>query len=163
MTPGAWCLVAYTAIATVPLVRTDLREHRLPNRWTLAGWLVALGAIGIDWMWLGAFPVTMAVAGGVALAVFGLLAAVAGLGMGDVKLAVPLAVGLGSFSMDAVLAAGLLAFVLGGLVALVLLCRGRSRETEIAFGPFLLAGYWICIAGVLLGAAVPAGQLAGLN
>lgn len=92
---GAWLLAAYFAVATIPLAYFDLREHRLPNAWTLPAWALAVVALAADWIGTGRFPVDGALAAGVALVLFGMFAVFAGLGMGDVKLAVPLAAGLG--------------------------------------------------------------------
>ena len=50
---GAWGTLAlwgvglvWFAACTAVLVRTDLREHRLPNRWTLRLWAGGLAAMG---------------------------------------------------------------------------------------------------------------------
>jgi leader peptidase (prepilin peptidase)/N-methyltransferase len=89
---------------------------------------------------------------------FGAFAFVAGMGMGDVKLAVPLAVGLGLLGGHAPLIGLVVAFVAGGLAASVTLLRTRRRDAQLAFGPWLLVGFWVAAVGELSG-AVHAGQL----
>nr|WP_225752472.1 prepilin peptidase [Pseudoclavibacter sp. Marseille-Q3772] len=152
---GAWCCAAYVAVATVPLARHDLREHRLPNAWTMPGWLVALVAIAVQAVASGQLPLLPVLAAGSALVMFLVFALVAGMGMGDLKLAVPLAAGLGFFGMHLVAFALLLALASGAALAAVLLMRGRARDTAIAFGPFLLFGYWCAFAvGTVSGTTV---------
>lgn len=152
---GAWACAAYVAIATVPLVRHDLRDHRLPNEWTMPGWGVAALAVLVQSLVSGRLVATPLLAAGCALVLFVLLAVVAGMGMGDVKLAVPLAAGLGFFGMPFVTLGLVIAIFSGGAVAVVLLVRGRAKDTEIAFGPCLLLGYWgAFVAGAVSGTAV---------
>lgn len=133
-------LALYLAAVTAPLLVTDAREHRLPNALVLPAYpvsvlvLIAAGRVP-------EFPLLLAAG---ALAIFLLLNLCGGLGMGDVKLVVPLAFSLGTLG-PATAAVGLaLPFLLGGGSALVLLLGGRRGD--IPFGPFLLAGYWIAVA-----------------
>ena len=80
--------------------------------------------------------------------VFGVLASLGGVGIGDVKLAGMLALALGA-SGSGVEAVGLTvgsAFVAAGFVALgVLVQKGVAPGREIPFGPFLLAGFWVAV------------------
>lgn len=64
-----------------------------------------------------------------------------GMGLGDVKLAL----GLGAwFSLFDSLNWLLVSFLTGGLVASILLIRGKAKlKSKIAFGPFLIVGFWI--------------------
>ncbi len=148
-TPAAMPAV-YLAAVTPELVRIDLREHRLPNRVVLPGVIVGLVAAALSWAVTGAAPVVPVVA---AIATSGLLALLGlggGIGMGDVKLAALL--GLASPTLAIALVAPLAGFLLGGIAASIVLARGllagRVREagrTHIAFGPYLLAGYWVAV------------------
>ena len=77
-----------------------------------------------------------------------------GIGMGDVKLAALL--GLASPTMAIALVAPLAGFLLGGIVASRIMVRGllagRGREAgreHLAFGPYLLLGYWLAVAAAL--------------
>lgn len=139
-----WSLaLAWGVVCSAVLVRTDMREHRLPNRWTLR---LALG--GLFGMVGGAL-----LAGRGDLALSGVLGAVGyaaamlvlhvlsrgGLGMGDVKLAVGLGLYTGVVGPPVVVAAGLGAIVLGGLSAAVLVMLRRAQgSTALPFGPAMV-------------------------
>ena len=109
----------------------DVRGHRLPNAITLP--LLAVGA-------------ALAPTVGTLLAVLatvlclGLLHAVGGLGLGDVKLQAALAPPLAALGPEQVAAAPAVGFAMAGVWVLVLRVRGR-----VAFGPFLLAGFWLVL------------------
>ena len=69
------------------------------------------------------------------------LASKRGIGAGDVRLAAVLAMFLGYLGAKFVMQGLALGFMLGGVVALLLLIsRKASRNTRIAFGPYLAAG-----------------------
>jgi len=126
------------AAAAPALTRTDVAEHRLPNRLVAPALAAGIVGVGLGWLVSGwnAIPVIAAAAyAGVLL----VLALFGGMGMGDVKLAA----GLGLASPSALIALGspLLAFLLGGGAAVVVLVRSGPKA-RIAFGPFLLAGYF---------------------
>lgn len=150
---GNWLLLAAVgaallvfAVCSVRLAVTDLREHRLPNRWTgalAAGGLVTLGlaCLVVDGGWSRFW--SMLGAGAVYLTLMLLLHLIsrAGMGMGDVKLAGGLGVYAGWLGWDHLLAAVLAGFVAGGVVALVLvLSRRATGSTHLPFGPAMLAG-----------------------
>ena len=135
----------YLAAVTPELARVDLREHRLPNRMVVPGLAVGLVACALG---RSAVPVLAALAFGGFLWLLGIAG---GIGMGDVKLAA--LIGLGSPSLAIAVTAPLAAFVLGGVAASIVLIR-RGRGSRIAFGPFLLAGYWMAVLLSLLAAAV---------
>ena len=154
--PSVWGLRATAAylvlaVATVPLVAIDLREHRLPNAITyrlLPAMLVLLATAAA--LGGGSDRLLRAVlAGLVLLLAYGVPAFVlggAGIGMGDAKLAPSLGLALGWLSWGHVLRGTLYAFLLGGLVAIVLVATRRvGRKDPIPFGPFLLVGAWSAI------------------
>lgn len=134
------------------LTAIDLDVHRLPNFLTfpLVPLAVVIAAISSastgHW-----FALLRAILAGVALgAAYLVLLLVsrggAGLGLGDVKLAVGLGVLLGWFSWSSVLSATLLGFILGGLWAAgLLVARRATRQTYIAFGPFMIGGTVIAL------------------
>ncbi|WP_246852909.1 prepilin peptidase [Naasia sp. SYSU D00948] len=132
--------VAWLAVTTPELVRVDLAEHRLPDRLTLPGYPLALAGIAAAAS-AGVPAVPAVLAGAAYLALFLLLSAGGGMGMGDVKLAGVLGLVLGAVGVAASLGALLLAFVAGGCVAIVMLARA-GRTARVAFGPFLLGGFW---------------------
>ncbi|NYV77806.1 prepilin peptidase, partial [Streptomyces sp. UH6] len=74
----------------------------------------------------------------------------AGMGFGDVKLALAIGAALGWYGWGVLLLGAFAGFLSGGLygLGLVLLRRG-GRRTEMPFGPFLLAGTFL---GLLAGA-----------
>ena len=69
------------------------------------------------------------------------LASRRGIGAGDIRLAAVLAMFLGYLGAQYVVQGLALGFTLGGVVALLLLIsRKATRNTRIAFGPYLAAG-----------------------
>lgn len=135
---------ALVAAALVVLAVIDWQTHRLPNvivlpLYAVAG-LPAIYAAGdgaITWKALGTAAAAMA-----GLYVFWwVLAAVTGaVGFGDVKLAGVLGLALGVHGgFEAVTGGLVLPCLLGGVVAVVVLLSGR-RNTEMAFGPYLVMG-----------------------
>lgn len=66
-----------------------------------------------------------------------------GMGLGDVKLAIPLGFILG---LEKGIYWLMISFILGGIVATVLLLfRIAHLKTKIAFGPFLIVAFWIVL------------------
>jgi leader peptidase (prepilin peptidase) / N-methyltransferase len=77
------------------------------------------------------------------------LASRRGIGAGDVRLAAVLAMFLGYLGAQYVFQSLALEFILGGVVALLLLIRRKAtRNTRIAFGPYICIG---AMAVVLFG------------
>jgi leader peptidase (prepilin peptidase)/N-methyltransferase len=134
-------LVAPLALAAVapPLVRVDLAEHRLPNRLVVPALLAGVGGLGLNWAVTGDPPIVPLLAAAIYAGVLFVFALFGGMGMGDVKLAA--ALGLASPALAIAVLSPLLAFLIGGVAAVVVLIR-RGRGAHIAFGPFLLAGYF---------------------
>jgi leader peptidase (prepilin peptidase)/N-methyltransferase len=134
---AAGVIAAFTGAVLVVLSVIDLESHRLPNRIVLpSAALVLVARLATEpehWAaWVGAGAGAFA-----CLLALG-LAYPAGLGMGDVKLALLLGAALGG----AVLTALFLGTLAAGLAGLVLLVRdGReARRRAIAFGPYLAFG-----------------------
>jgi leader peptidase (prepilin peptidase) / N-methyltransferase len=162
LTPAA-VPAMYLAAVTPELVRIDLREHRLPNRIVVPGIVVGIVAAALSWFATGAAPVIPLVAAVATSGLLFLLSLGGGIGMGDVKLAA--VIGLASPTVAIALTAPLAAFVLGGAVASIVLVRGalagrarEARRAQIAFGPYLLAGYVVALLLEVLssiGAIVP--------
>jgi leader peptidase (prepilin peptidase)/N-methyltransferase len=139
--------VVYLAAVTPWLVWFDLSSHRLPNLLVLPGIGVGLLSCAGEWVVTGRVPIVPLVAG-VAYAGFLLvLNLVGGMGMGDVKLGAVL--GFASWSLSIAVLSPVVAFLVGGLVSVALLIAGR-RGQKIAFGPFLLGGFWVAVALVAL-------------
>lgn len=131
----------YLAAVTPELTRIDLREHRLPDRLTLPGYLAALAGVALGV--LGGDPALPALLGGGAfLALFLVLAVGGGMGFGDVKLAGVLGIVLGAQGFAAAATGLFAAFLSGGVAAAVLLAR-KGLGARLPFGPFLLLGFWV--------------------
>ena len=138
----AWLWFAGCAVL---LVVIDLQHHLLPNRVLLPAGLVGLALLTVvaattdEWSAL-----VRALLGALALSA-GLLALAwvnpSGLGLGDVKLGLVLGLYLGWLGWAHLLVGVVAGFVVQALVAVVLLALRRAgRDTQLAFGPALLAG-----------------------
>jgi leader peptidase (prepilin peptidase)/N-methyltransferase len=139
--------VVYLAAVTPWLIWFDVRYHRLPNVLVVPGMGVGLLSCAGEWVVSGRVPAVPLVAG-VAYAGFLLvLHVLGGMGMGDVKLAA--ALGLASWNLSVAVLSPVVAFLVGGLVSVVMLIAGR-RGHRIAFGPFLLGGFWAAVLVVAL-------------
>jgi leader peptidase (prepilin peptidase)/N-methyltransferase len=130
-------IAAFTCAVLVVLSVIDIESRRLPNNIVLPSAAFVLAARLLtapeDWAtWVGA--------GLGAFACFFLLAVVypAGMGMGDVKLALLLGFALGSAVVPGLMI-GTLAAALAGVVLLVREGQNARRRT-IPFGPFLAFG-----------------------
>jgi leader peptidase (prepilin peptidase)/N-methyltransferase len=152
------------AIAGTALVVIDMREHRLPDAIVLRMYPVVLtglalaGAFTGSWRWWGAAVGAVLWTG----AIGGVWALTRGHGMGfgDVKLAPALGASLGWLSADAAMLGLAGAWLLGGGWALaVLLTRRARRRDAIAFGPFLVAGFWLALLLASPGTGLPAGAV----
>lgn len=156
-------LVAFLALAGfgVALAAIDLDTHRLPNALVLP-----LGATGVILLGTAALlegdgaAVLRAGAGAVALgAIYLAIAFVTpgGMGMGDVKLALPLGLFLGWTGWGALAVGFIAAFALGVVVGVALiLIRRIGRRGGIPFGPWMIAGAWV---GILFGNPLSAAYL----
>jgi len=144
---AAYCWLAAIGVA---LAFIDVAVHRLPDQLTAAalGGVVALLGIAAvvdrDPARLG-----WAVLGGLGMAAAYLVLALAypaGMGLGDVKLALSLGTALGWTGWVATVFGTAAGFLSGGLFSLVLLVTGRAnRKTEIPHGPFMLLGTFATI------------------
>ena len=140
--------IGYLLLASVPLVLTDIREHRLPNRFTYPAILLAFAGTGYIAVSHSAY-LELVSAHVSSTATFGigyLLARYAGVGMGDVKLITATNHLLAWFSPWLVLLALTSSFVLASLVSLMGLLRGKiSWQSPVAMGPYLLAGFFLFV------------------
>ena len=140
--------IGYLLLASIPLVLTDIREHRLPNRFTYPAILLAFAGTGFAALSQGAY-LELISAHLSSTATFGigyLLAKYASVGMGDVKLITATNHLLAWFSPWLVLFALTASFVLASLVSsLGLLSRKISWQSPVAMGPYLLAGFFMFV------------------
>lgn len=131
-------VLAFFAAALVVLAVIDVRTRRLPNRIVLPAAAVVLAAQiaiapdrALEWTLgaLGAFAFLLAAA----------LLNPAGLGMGDVKLALLLGAALG-WAVAPALLIGLMAAALAGVVMVVRNGWAAGRKATLPLGPFLALG-----------------------
>lgn len=146
-------LIAYGWVAAfgLALAVVDIAVHRLPNRLTGllvigAGAMLAIEAArSSSWHRL-----TEAVAAGIAAGAFYLASSIVtrgGLGLGDAKLAVGLALTAGWSGWHAAALAITLGFILTGLTgAFLLLLRRVGRKDSLPHAPFMVAATIAAIA-----------------
>lgn len=145
---------AYLAVISILLSVVDIREHRLPNRLVLPSYAVA-STLLITAAVLAADPERLlrAAAGMAILFAFYLgvrLASPSSIGGGDVKLAGLLGLYLGWLGWGELVLGAAAAFLIGGVhAAILLLARRANRRTRIPFGPAMIAGSWVAIAGAV--------------
>jgi leader peptidase (prepilin peptidase) / N-methyltransferase len=147
-----WALPAFAVLAWAwgAAVAVDLAHHELPDRYTVTTFPVFIALLVVPALAHGEWKrLWVAVVVGLVTAfMFFVLAFAhpAGLGLGDVKLALSTGAAVGWIGGGwGALRLGLLslaiAFVLVAVTSLVLLAlRRASRASEVAFGPFMIAG-----------------------
>jgi leader peptidase (prepilin peptidase)/N-methyltransferase len=146
---AAYCWLAAIGVA---LAFIDVAVHRLPDQLTAAAVVGVLGLLGAAALVDGE-PARLgwAVLNGLGMAAAYLVLALiypAGMGQGDVKLAVSLGTALGWTGWVVTVLGTSAGFLSAGLFSLGLLVVGRAnRKTEIPHGPFMLLG---TLATVLL-------------
>ncbi|MER5872612.1 A24 family peptidase [Streptomyces sp. NPDC002044] len=150
--PEAWAFVGL-APAVLLLALVDRAVHRLPDVLTLPLAAAAAALLGAAAALPGAAGSwRLALLGGAALAGAYLVLFLinpAGMGFGDVKLALSLGVALGWYGWGVWVAGAFLGFLYGALYGLALVLRGSAtRKQGFAFGPFMAAG---ALSGLLLG------------
>ncbi|MFF4317453.1 prepilin peptidase [Streptomyces sp. NPDC001568] len=150
--PEAAVFVALAPVLVL-LALVDLAVHRLPDVLTLPLAAATAGLLGGAALLPGAAGSwRLALLGGGALGAAYLVLFLinpAGMGLGDVKLALPLGVALGWYGWGVWMVGAFLGFLYGALYGLGLLLRGRAtRKQGFAFGPFMTAG---ALTGLLLG------------
>ena len=150
--------------AGIALFVIDIQHHRLPNAvvypmYPITAALLVLASFG------SSSPAWRTVLAGVfvwvtPLALIYVLTRGRGMGLGDVKIAVPLGATLGFFGVPVALIGLVVAFILGAVVGAGVLVRrsGSSMRgyRRIAFGPFLLVG---ATASVVWGASLWQGYM----
>lgn len=143
LTVVLFALWLVSLVVMLLLLAYDLRWMLLPNR--LVGILfgLSLAYIGVREAFLGPNVVSLLqIVGsvGVTSGLFWLLYQISGgkwIGGGDVKLGVPLGIFIAEPTRAALML--FLASVLGSIVGVVLILRrGKSRDVQIPFGPFLI-------------------------
>ncbi|NYI04996.1 prepilin peptidase [Allostreptomyces psammosilenae] len=158
---GGLAALGWLLLCGLPLARADVREHRLPDRWTArAGTGVAL-LLGAAAGRAGPEAALGAGAGALALALWHLPGALTGhVGWGDVKLAPSTGALLGWFGWPAVVAGCAATALLAACQGAAALARGRLTvpsmrgPTRLPLGPAMLVGTAL-VAGVHLWTLAP--------
>ncbi|MFC7883901.1 prepilin peptidase [Streptomyces sp. NPDC057376] len=148
---AVWLLLAPVGVL---LAAVDLRVRRLPDPLTLPLAGAALVLLGLTALvpehageWTTALLGALALGGG-----YGVLFLInpAGMGFGDVKLALGAGAVLGWYGWPTLMLGTFAGFLLGALYGgALVVARRAGRKTAIPFGPFLIAGAFL---GVLAGA-----------
>lgn len=148
---AVWLLAAPVAVL---LALVDYRVHRLPDVLTLplaAATLALLGIAAALPADAGSWPT--ALFGGLALGAGYLVLFLinpAGMGFGDVKLALGLGTALGWYGWSVLVAGAFAGVLYGALYGLGMVALRRAgRKTAIPLGPFMLGG---AFTGLVLGA-----------
>jgi leader peptidase (prepilin peptidase)/N-methyltransferase len=137
-----WVLVVLTVI--------DIDHKLLPNRVVYPAFILGWAGLTIAALVDGE-PGRLAEAAVGALIFGGFFFVVAfivpaGMGMGDVKLALVLGTFLGYIEAPGVVLVGMfLSFLAGGLIGIIILARGGSRKTQVPFGPYLALGSTVAV------------------
>ncbi|WP_316959673.1 A24 family peptidase [Streptomyces sp. TRM68367] len=147
---GVWLVLAPVGVL---LAAVDFAAHRLPDVVTLPLAATALVLLAVAELlpqsggsWTTALLGSLALGTGY-FALF--LINPAGIGFGDVKLALGLGAALGWYGWDILLVGTFAGLLFGALYGVgLILARRANRKTAIPFGPFLIAG---AFGGVLLG------------
>ncbi len=147
---GVWLLLAPVGVL---LTVVDFRVRRLPDPLTLPFAGAALALLGLTAVvpehageWTTALLGSLALGGGYFVL---FLINPAGLGFGDVKLALGAGAALGWYGWPTVMLGTFAGFLLGALYGTALVITRRAdRKTAIPFGPFLIAGAFL---GLLVG------------
>ncbi|GHB55895.1 prepilin peptidase [Streptomyces viridiviolaceus] len=148
---AVWLLIAPVGVL---LAVVDLRVRRLPDPLTLPLAGAALALLGLTALvpehageWTTALLGALALGAGYFVLWF---INPAGMGFGDVKLALGAGAVLGWYGWPTLMLGTFAAFLLGALYGGVLVVAGRAgRKTALAFGPFLITGAFL---GLLVGA-----------
>lgn len=146
--PVAALALAGGVITLGVLADIDVRTHRLPNR--IVGPLAVAGVVGVLLAGLVADDVGRSfnaiAAGAAATGLMLVLNIVGGLGMGDVKLSLPIATVAGWFGATAIATTGLVAALSAGVAGAIVLAVTRDRKAEFGLGPCLALG---AVAGIV--------------
>lgn len=143
-----WVGNLYLLAVAWPLARTDIREHRLPNKYTLSAIAIAfvaeLTAAAVSNQWFNFLTAILCAVAGFGISL--LANRFATLGMGDVKLITAISLCLGWFSPWAPALAVSIGFVIAGALVLAKLAFRKTRMGQsIALGPYLLIGFAIAL------------------
>lgn len=137
--------IAFLLAVSFPLIATDFKEHRLPNKYTYS--LIAVTVLTLLGYGLYAGESTKLAPSLVAMSatflIGWLLAKFADLGMGDVKLLISLNGWLAWHDGWLVLISIALAMLTANVFAIAIWIKKKDPKEHIALGPFLLLGFYL--------------------
>ncbi|HEX3893340.1 MAG TPA: A24 family peptidase [Terracidiphilus sp.] len=128
-----WPTIVVLAVSTI----TDLRSRRIPNWLVLPFWVLGLAASFVPKSWHGIGIVQSLEGMGLGLLLFGVLAFMGGMGMGDVKLCAAIGAWVGPKQLFVAL---VLTGIVGGIMAVVWALAGGflgelfSGTGDLVFG-----------------------------
>lgn len=135
------------------LIWIDQDVHRIPDAFTriwAPGVVVALVMAALVTGNYGSLLWALAGAAGMG-ALFLVMAFIASMGFGDVKLATVTGLVVGPIGVSGVVITVVAAYALAALVGVTLLLRGAGRKAHVAFGPSIVAGAAVAlVAGTTL-------------
>ena len=136
--------ILYYAVLSFPLTIIDLREHRLPNRFTISALILNVTLVGMDALTISTGPLSIALlCGGVTWASGYLLAARGGIGMGDVKLLTGMHILLGYVNPLLILVSLTFSSTLASIASgVMLLGKKVTLRSRAAFGPYIFVGFF---------------------
>lgn len=127
--------ILYTVSLAIFVI--DLEHQIIPDELT---WLLLLIGLIFNFSFLNLFSGLLM---SLLFLILYLITSGRGMGMGDVKLAIPLGMFIGLNNSWTWL---LVSFVSGGIVATILLLLNRAKlKTKIAFGPFMIFAFWFTL------------------
>jgi leader peptidase (prepilin peptidase)/N-methyltransferase len=153
-----WTFAAtsYYLAISYPLFAWDVREHRLPNRFTISALLLTAVLVGLDALSYSEFEEALRglIAALITWCVGYLMARFELIGMGDVKLLTGMHLLLGYQNPWLILFSLTTAFLLASALNLGrILASKLSLKSQIALGPFLLIGFFLSSAAEFTGVA----------
>lgn len=138
------------AVASYPLALIDYRSFQLPDRIVLP--LITFTGLAFLWTivyvaWSQDSLVSLSVIIPALIPFLYLLIFIFSrgyFGLGDVKLSVVLSLGAGFVDWQRAISSNIIAFYVAGSYATYLILKG-NRGKVIAFGPYMLLGFWLAI------------------
>jgi len=153
-----WTFAAasYYLAISFPLFVWDIREHRLPNRFTISALLLTGVLVALDALSYRKYGEALSglVAAAITWCLGYLMARFELIGMGDIKLLTGIHLLLAYLNPWLILFSLTIAFLLASVLNVGrLLRRSLDLKSQIALGPFLLIGFLISISAEFTGVA----------
>ena len=144
--------VVYLLLVSIPILFFDVKQRRVPNKYTLPAlylWLIGTTIyvfITGEWLWSLVIPIAIALP---VLILFVVLNDKGFIGMGDVKLIVIMALTLSYKSLWVWLLIPVIPLVLA-TIAMVIIYLFSRRQGDIRLAPFIYFVYAVVVAVLFL-------------